>query len=301
MIQRRHILKIAWSGVLLATLAVAPAQAAEPLQSITASPTTERLEIAGGGTYDGTVTISNTGQTAYQFNVAASPFSVSGEDYTQSFTARPDLVDASKWFSFPRSQYSSVSGSKTTVPYRIKVPSDIAAGGYYAVLFAEAKAPNVNEGVTSHKRVGVLFYITVSGKTISQGNLAGYAIPLIHTSAPLNAQIHLQNTGNVHFDANVALVVSDIFGNTKAKLESTNIILPKSTRKINLEWNKAPAFGFFRVTGKVDYLGKTEKLPVKYTLLLSAQAFVVMFAATFVLLVYAFMSRKRRRNVYRRR
>jgi hypothetical protein len=299
----KRLLRIsAWTGLLLSLFGTTlPALAADPVQSITASPTNERISLAASGTYDGLVKITNTGETGYQFTTAAKPFSVSGENYDQSFTVRPDLVDASKWFSFPKSTYSASPKEEVAVAYHIKVPADIAAGGYYAVIFAETQPPATSQGITAHKRVGVLVYLTVTGNVISSGNVAGYDVPVIHTQAPLQAGIRIQNTGNVHFDATVSLVVSDMFGNTKTTLETTNLIFPKSTRKLELDWAKAPSFGIFRVAGTVTYLGKTQALPDRYTLMLSATGFLVIFGVGFVILAYAYFTRKRRGNVVRRR
>ncbi|HEX3081701.1 MAG TPA: hypothetical protein VHQ86_00435 [Candidatus Saccharimonadia bacterium] len=300
--RNRRGVVVAWIACLCATLLTTPAAwAADPLQSITASPTNESVSLSAGGTYDGFVKITNTGQTPYQFIVSASPFSVTGESYDQSFAARPDLIDASKWFSFARTTYSANPRDEIAVAYHIKVPTDIAAGGYYAAIFAEASNTSAGQGVTSHKRVGVLMYITVTGDVIKSGKVLGYNLPLIHTQPPLHADVRLQNTGNVHYDATTSLVVSDIFGNTKARLESTNTIFPKSTRKLSLTWDKAPSFGLFQVSGTVKYLDKTEQLPTRYTLMLSANAFLIIFIAVILLAAYAYLTRKRRSNVVRRR
>lgn len=289
-------------GVLPLALISSAAHAEDPLQSITASPSIERLSLPSGGSYEGTVVITNTGRTPYEFTVATSPFSVQGEDYTQSFVPRPDLVDASKWFSFSRTLYPSQPGQETPVTYRIKAPADIAPGGYYAVLFAEAKnSSSPQQGITAHKRVGVLFYLTVSGDAVKGGKISNYQVPILHTSAPLKATAKIENTGNVHFDATTTVEISDMFGNVKARLESTNTVFPKSTRKVELAWNKAPGFGIFKVSGTVKYLDKTQTLPTRYTLMLSAGWFMIIAFVLVAVGGYLVMTRRSRGNVVRRR
>lgn len=284
-----------------AALAAAPAFAAEPYQSITASPSSVKLDVAAGTTTTGSITITNTGQTAYPFTVSASPFSVSGEDYEQSFTPRPDLIDASKWLSFPETSFTAVPREVVPVSYRVKVPADAAPGGYYAAIFAEAKSASSGQAITAHKRVGVLMYFTVAGEAVSGGKLLSFTVPAIHTSAPLTTTMRIENTGNVHFDVDETVEISDVFGNTKARIEETHLVFPGSTRKLEVSWAKAPAFGIFKVTGTISYLGKTQNLPTRYTLMLSSTAFVVMFLAAVAIVVYFFLTRKRRRNVIRRR
>jgi hypothetical protein len=286
----------------MVTLGPGSALAADPLQSITASPSSQRLDLGPTSSYEGTINITDTGQTPYSFRVSTSPFSVSGETYTQSFVARPDLVDASKWFSFGRSSFSVQPGESVPVTYHIKTPPDIAAGSYYAVVFAEADAPSSAKGqsITARKRVGIIFYLTVTGKTVSGGNVASYTVSALQTEPPLEAALRIQNTGNVDFNAEISVVVSDIFGNTKARLDSTNLIFPKSTRRISLQWREAPAFGLFKISGNVHYLGKTEPLPTRYTLMLSSTAFVLMFLVAIAIIGFYVLSRRRHSNVTRR-
>jgi hypothetical protein len=274
------------------------ALAAETRQGITASPYSQSLNLDPGSKYSGTVEISNPGNTEYDFTASAAPYSVLGEDYQQQFTARPDLVDASKWFSFPTPKYHLKPGQHTLVQFDVHVPADIAGGGYYATVFAQDDALP-GPGVRGQKRVGVVTYMTVGGDIQRGGNLAGFSVPLVQTQPPLHTQVRLQDTGNVHFDSTVSVKAQDLFGNVKWQQDVDHVIMPKTIRKIAIDWTKSPSFGLYRVTGTVKYLGKTEKLSTRWTLMLSANAFLIIAGVLVVMGMFAYLTRRGRGNVRR--
>jgi hypothetical protein len=283
----------------LGLIAPIAALAADPTtQGITASPPTTEINMAPGSHYSGSVDISNPGDTEYDFTASAAPFSVMGEDYQQQFTARPDLVDASKWFTFSQTRYHLKPTQHVAVQFTINVPADIAGGGYYAVVFAQAD-PLPGAGIRGAKRVGMVTYMTVSGDIHQEGKIASFSVPPIQTEPPLHSELRLQNTGNVHYDSTVSVQVKDLFGNVKAQEDAQHIIMPKTIRKITLDWGNAPGFGLFRVTGTVKYLGRTENLPSRWTLMLSANAFLIIAAVLVVMGIFAYLTRRGRGNVRR--
>lgn len=277
-------------------LATGTALAAE---RITISPTSTELETSAGSTYSGTVKIVDSGTTDYAFQVYSSPYWVHGEDYAQSFILEPDKVDASKWFKFDQTVYQAKAHQDIVVPYRLQVPSGAGPGGYYVVVFAQTQNPGGGATIKSKIQVGTIFYITVRGSVDQRGNVETFSVPAIQTSPPLQSTLRMKNTGNTHFDADINIEIKDVFGNTKAILPATHIILPETIRRIPITWDKAPGYGLFRVEGTVKYNGKTEKLPTRYTLMLSSGGFVVMFLVALALVAYAILTRKRRGNVRR--
>jgi hypothetical protein len=274
------------------------ALAAETRQGITASPYSQSFSLDPGSKYSGTVEISNPGNTEYDFTASAAPYSVIGEDYEQQFTSRPDLIDASKWFTFPITRYHLKPGQHTLVQYNVHVPADIAGGGYYAAVFAQDDALP-GPGVRGQKRVGVVTYMTVGGDIHREGKLAGFSVPLVQTQPPLHSQVRLQDTGNVHFDATVSVKAQDLFGNVKWQQDVDHVIMPKTIRKIAIDWTKSPSFGLYRVTGTVKYLGRDETLPTRWTLMLSANAFLIIAGVLVLMGLFAFLVRRGRGNVRR--
>jgi hypothetical protein len=287
---RRYIL-----ASLTLTLGLAALPGAALADTITASPSTVNIETDQGGSYSGTFKIFNPSSDGYDFTVYAKPFWVHGEDYDQTFVLEPGKTDASKWFNFGQTKYRAEPGKTIAIPYQIKVPQGTGPGGYYAVVFAETQPPEAS-GIVAKKRVGIIFYMSVKGPLDERGNVESFRVPWFHSEAPLHTELRLKNSGNVHYQADIEVDVKDIFGNTKAILTSDKTILPGTIRRIELDWDRAPGFGLFRVDGRVKYLGKTDKLPARYTLMFSAGAFVVMFLLVLALAIYAFTGQKRKRK-----
>ena len=288
------------AAALWAVAVPATAVAAEPLQSITASPTNQRLTVAAGSVTRGTFSVYNSGTTDYTFNVSAEPFGVKGEDYEQSFQLQPGASDVSKWFKFDATSYRAKAGQTIAVPYRLNVPGGVGPGGYYAVLFAQTQIPPKDgSGVTARKRVGVTYYLTVSGEAKQAGSVSSFTTNWFQANAPLEANLRLANTGNVHYDSSVLMRISDVFGNTKAEITDTKTVLPQTVRHIPLNWAQAPGFGVFKVAGSVTFLGRTEQLPAHYVLMLSPTAFVVIALIVVALGSYGYATRRRWGNVKR--
>src|SRR6266566_1593131 len=133
----KRVLYIA--GLLLVTFLPSIASAANETV-VTASPSSVKLTLAAGSTYSGSVQITIRGSDSVQVKAYAEPFSVSGEDYKQSFVFQPGAVDASRWFNIDPAPRTAKAGQPTLFPYTIKVPNDVGPGGYYATFFAQTVA-----------------------------------------------------------------------------------------------------------------------------------------------------------------
>lgn len=268
-------------------------------ESITASPATQRSSVNAGGTISDTITIINDGTIAYDYVVGASPFSVLNEDYKQSFNLPENTTDTSKWFKFSKIRYHLDPGQRINVPYTINVPANAAPGGHYAVVFATTQPNKPATTVVAQKRVGTIFYLTVNGALSKKGNVETWGSQYWQNEAPLVSNLRMRNAGNVHYDTEVKLSITDMFGNVKASPAATAIVLPQTIRKIDLKWEQAPSFGLFRVGGSVQYLDKTEALPSHYVLMMSAKFFLGMVTAVMILAVIV-LTRRRKHNVRRR-
>jgi hypothetical protein len=94
----------------------------------------------------------------------------------------------------------------------------------------------------------------------------------------------------------VSLRALDLFGNVKWQADAEHLIMPKTTRRVVIEWAKAPSFGLYRITGTVKYLDRTEKLPTRWTLMLSANAFLIIASVLVAMGMFAFFTRRGRGN-----
>lgn len=267
----KHLIRNSLSSLLLAFLIVAGGGIAHDAHAasggLTISPTSVDVETAPGGSYSGNMLVINQGELDVTYKVYATPYSVTGEDYQPYFTPIQGATDITKWFNFPTTGNTIKVGNQDTIPYTITVPKGTGAGGYYATVFAETTDKG-SAGVITHKRVGMIVYLRVSGNAIEAGSVDTWSVPWLQ-QAPMTADLKLANTGSVHYQAKVKVTVSDLFGAQKFSYERDPEILPQKLRSIPISWDNGATYGLFKVGGEVTYLNRTEQLPSRYVFIAS--------------------------------
>jgi len=253
-------------------------------QNITLSPTSVDVTLDPGSINKGSVEIINTGDSAFAFRTYVTPYHVTGEEYQQEFTPLPGAPDVTKWITVNSSLSSLVPGKLTEIPYTITVPKGTPAGGYYAVLFAETKAPPAKNGVIVTDRVGEIFYITVSGALTQKGQVASWTTKYFQ-KPPLSASLRLENSGSTHYLATVQVRVKDIFGSSKFTFNTKKQVLPQTIRRIDISWPKTPSFGLFKVAGTATFLDQTHQLPTHYVLVMSSTVRLIFIGVVVGLLI----------------
>ena len=228
---------------------------------LTISPTSATPTVAPGSSYTGQLLVMNQGEVDIDYNVYATPYGVTGEDYQPYFTPIKGATDITKWFSFGNTGDTLKVGQQDTIPYTITVPKGTGAGGYYATIFAETSDKG-SAGVITRKRVGMIVYLRVSGNAVEKGSVDTWNVSWLQ-DPPFNADVKVGNEGSVYFQAKVKVTVSDLFGSPKFSYERDPEILPQKVRDIPITWQNGATFGLFKVSGEVDYLNTTQNLPTR--------------------------------------
>jgi hypothetical protein len=255
-------------------------------QNLTISPTQIDTTLSPGGVGDGDITVINDGADAYDYTVYATPYHVSGEGYTRSFSASPTTGDVSAWLTLPKGLQHLDPHGTGKVPYSLRVPAGAGGGGYYGAIFVEMQPrPVVGSGVVTKQRVGVIVYLRVDGGVKESGRLASFMMDFWQFEAPVKAQARMSNDGNVHFKAKISEHIDDLFGTTKASIALEREILPGTTRRLDLIWDHPPDLGLFWVNGTATFLNRTEALGGHSLLVISTRAAVALGLIMLVLLI----------------
>lgn len=245
------------------TVTAAPAAASaqsEAIEKITLSPSSRSIKADAGTTVTGSMEVLNSGTTTFNFRVYAAPYGVVDELYDPEFTGKYSKADADKWVTFQTTRYTLKPGQQQVVPYSLNVPANAASGGHYGVVFAETEAQAVGDtGLQRQKRVGHILYVTINGSIQRGGTLEGFSLPFWQTSPPLISTARVANTGNVDFETDVTTTAKDMLGRTKFTYRGDPIVLPDTTRLIEMNWKDAPTFGLFNVSQTVRILGQDHK------------------------------------------
>lgn len=233
-------------------------------EEITLSPVSKQHSVKPGQTIRSNFKVVNTGEVAFDFTVYARPFSVKDISYQQDFQTLTERSKAYSWVQFERTSWTVKAGETVTVDYTLRVPDNATPGGHYGVMFAETQpAADAGDSVARKKRVGSVLRVTVDGDISRLGFFERSSIPMLQFHPPLTTNTLVRNSGNVDFDTEVVLTVSDIFGNTKYRSKKDSTIYPETTREIPFNWQKVSWFGLYRVETKVSFLDEsstTERL-----------------------------------------
>jgi len=229
---------------------------------ITMSPTSTRLELMPGSSQKGEITVVNSGKKAYTFNVYAAPYAMNDSAYSQpDFTHPSDRTLIASWITFEKDSYLLEAGQTLTVPYTIQVPQDLPGGGQYGVIFAETEGEvdtTSGNAVVSKKRVGMVLYAQVPGAARIDGSVDAFSTQWLQMDQSPVFRHTVTNSGNTHFDATVSYSVEDLGGKQIASDKITSVVLPDTTRAIELAWKNTPSFGLYNVTRTVSFLDTTE-------------------------------------------
>lgn len=231
------------------------ADSTDGVERITLSPSSTTIQVNAGDSQRGAMTVRNDGDVTYGFSVYARPYGVINELYEPDFTNQQTNAGVYKWVQFDQTKYQIEPGGSIEVKYTLRVPDDAAPGGHYGVLFAETDERGLEgTGVARKKRVGNLMYVTVDGAYKTAGVFKEFILPFWQTKAPVASSARVENTGNADFKAKVRTVAKDVFGRTKYSYTGDPIILPATTRLIEMKWEAAPNFGIFKIDQSVEFL-----------------------------------------------
>lgn len=248
-------------------------------------------ELEPGSTYSGTIEVQNTGKNSFKYRMSVSPYNVVDEKYTQDFEKTTKYNDITNWVAFSRTTGELEPGTDDEIDFTIKVPSDVPAGGQYAVLMAEIvndDDTSQSSGISTVQRVGTVLYSNVEGDTHEAGSVSENKISGILFNPPITATSIVENTGNTHATATYVLQVYPLFGDeevyTNEEDPMTLTILPETRRFNTMTWEGSPHLGIFRVKQTVTIFDETstaEKVvflcPVWFLLIVLVIIFCIIF------------------------
>ncbi len=248
-------------------------------------------ELKPGSTYKGTIKVQNTGKNSFKYRMSVTPYNVIDEKYTQDFENASKYNDITNWVTFSRTTGELEPGTEDEVGFTVKVPTDVPAGGQYAILMAELVNDgnsSQTSGISTIQRVGTVLYSNVEGETRRTGGVSENKVPSILFNPPITATSIVENTGNIHASATYVLQVYPLFGDeevyTNEEKPVTLTILPETRRFNTMVWEGAPHLGIFRVKQTVtifDETSITEKVvflcPIWFLLIVLVIIFCVIF------------------------
>jgi hypothetical protein len=227
-----------------------------PPLAIQVIPTTQKLDLTPGASISGMVKVANVGTQPFSYEVYASPYQMTDEQYRQpDYERETTRTQISRWITFERTSGELSSLETDTIAYTINVPANVPAGGQYAVIFAETQTlENAGGGVQIKRRVGTLVYGHLAGETQETGELIGHKLKRWWWQPPVTLYTTVANSGNTDFEVTATTKATSIFGKLYPSEHKNYTILPETRREEPFTIPDLPALGIYKISQSLTFL-----------------------------------------------
>lgn len=167
----------------------------------------------------------------------------------------------SKWITFIEESITLKAKETRQVEYTITIPKDGEPGGHYAgVMFSTSKPTATTGGSTQVGAVGLitsLVFLTVDGAITEQLQIKDFKATKFTYSKPVEFDVVVNNTGNVHVTPKGFVKVSNWQGKDVKSIEintKSGKALPKAERKFSDKWEPSwKNVGYYNLTASITY------------------------------------------------
>lgn len=219
--------------------------------ALTVSPPVKELAGNPGETVQYIVKLYNETKDAVTVKSMATNFTAkengAGEpDFSDLGTEKEATYDLASWMSLPEGAISINPLDWQTVIINIEIPKDAEPGGHYAAAFftPTKKDATSADGISVDYKTGSLALLTVTGEAKQGGSVKSFVLKnskSFFEYVPVNMELRVENTGNVHFKPGGAIEIKNIFNKKSAELAVINSeeggnVLPNSTRRYDIVW-----------------------------------------------------------------
>ncbi|MHB8143881.1 MAG: hypothetical protein ACYDGX_09550 [Thermoleophilia bacterium] len=267
-----------------------------PSEQMVISPTKVELNLNPGENATRDITLANRTSSVKDVQFSVEDFEGS-QDPSQDTIFLGDKdgpFSARHWMDPEVSSITLQPGESIDFNVKINVPRDAEPGGHYAVLFASAKndASQSQSGtVNLTERMGTLFLISVAGNVNEQGTLNAPEVPSFTEYGPINVGIVFNNQGNIHVKPHGKIYISNLLGQTVAELDVPPaeipewVVLPASSRRINIPWNSGFLFGRYTVRAEIEYGADNTKLVMTSTFWAFPWKIILMIVSALIIIL----------------
>ena len=275
--------------------------------AFTVSPMSQKITLKPGETYHGFIKVANPAAATedFYYKVELYPYFITGDDYETDFETMSDWSRIVEWTTIENPTGVLKPNGVEKIYFTIDVPYNVPGGGQYMMLGVSSDNPfEAEEGSFSVQNIyemASLVYADVEGEINHSGRILENEIPSFVTTDKPYVLTKINNTGNVHETAVVAITVKNNFtGETIMPKEGEDnsfesVIMPESTRTLKREITNLPPLGVFEVTENVSYMG--EEMVTSTAVVLCPVWFIILVLFTIISIIeLLFYGRYKRRK-----
>lgn len=200
------------------------------VSALALAPSSQELTAKRGETITSSITVINALETEQEYYVGLLGFRPKDDSGAPEFyEPDPTQSDLTDWILFEQDRFIVPALSFAEIPFRVVVPDDISAQGYYAAITLSPAPADVvaTNGAIIEAKTAALVLLTVEGETQERLELLDF------TRTGDSYQYRIQNQGNVHATPIGTIRITSLFGQVISEVDAnpeSGRVLPGSTR-----------------------------------------------------------------------
>ena len=256
--------------------------------AIRISPPNFEISVEPGEVVAQQMRVSNRGGSPVLITMEVAGFRPQGQEGQVELTAQEEAeFGILTCTSVSSSECLLEPGQEEAVTFLIEVPENAPPGGHYMSVLATLGSGGTGQGLVVGQRIGSLVLLRVAGEVVEQAHVAEIIAPGFAAKGPIDFDVVLRNTGNVHLRPIGELVVRGTFGGeiVRLPLEQRNI-LPESERAFSATWDTGWNLGRYTVEYTGIYGSASTTLKASTSVILFPWPIILPIAAGLALLAF---------------
>lgn len=233
--------------------------------------------------------------TVYVYNLSENPLPI--KSTVQKMIPQEEINDnqenifsSESWINIEPKEFILKPQERKEIKINIKIPKNAEPGGHYATILFEPLIPQTSstKSVGIATKVGILAFLVVKGDIVENCEIISFNTKKFWLSIPINLEITLKNTGNIHLLPRGKIVIRNLRKKIITVLPlNNNMVLPQTSKPINIEWTKNNIFGRYTAELELNYGSENQSLksnsivfwfmPINYTLLFILLTLIVIY------------------------
>jgi len=272
---------------------------------ISISPLTFELNANPGDVIANKLRIYNPTESVITVKMETENFKTVGEEGKVMVSPEEETTYSLKqWVNIHPAEVTLNPGESEFINFEILVPKNAEPGGKYGSILASPIATMGEEpmGASILSKVGSLVLLTISGEVEENLIVKEFSALSFSETGPVSFNIRFENTGTVHLRPKGFVSISDWRDKKVIDIPfPQNNVIPGSTRKIDVSWDKKWLLGKYTaiLVGSYGASNSVFEPPVLTFWVIPWKIMLAVFLALLLIFLYFYKTRKRWRLALR--
>lgn len=271
--------------------------------AISISPLTFDLSANTGDTLIDELIVRNSGKETVNISVESQDFVASGEEGDIALSEEKTTYSLSSWIKIDNGTFQLTGRQQKKVKFSINIPSNAEPGGHYASVYAYLRpSTEADTGAYIGQKIGSLVLLKVAGAVKEEATIDTFkTVKSWYEKGPVEFDVRIKNTGNVHIKPKGMIAVTNIWGNKVVDIPvDQKNVLPGSTRHMSAIWQDIPKFGKYTAT-LLSYYGEDNKQITEATTfwIIPWKAIIIWSVIIIIIVTAAYLGRHRLRAAFK--